>query len=916
MGYRGFKFLPDNVPLSNKSKVYFCSTSRDFELYFKQIRDEILYFQPNVVFCCLEDMDSDIEGEDKESFLSDLEEVKLFVIPLTSDFLLLNHRARLLDFEFAIEKHIPVLLLSMEENLKESIPDINERIHRLQYLNKNKVDVTAIPYKKKLESFLSSVLIGDEQTKKVQSAFATYIFLSYRKKDRAYAKKIMHDIHKYFLFRDIAIWYDEFIVPGRNFRTDIDDAMNKSDLLVLTVTPNVLEEGNFVREVEYKMAVDKSKEILPIESVSTDKEELAFAFPGLSTCVEDEDALIFRLQNFIERHKNIKDKLMNADTPEHQYLIGLAYLAGIDVEVDGNKAMELFQKAVEGGYGPAYERIVAMYRDGNGVERDHKATVEWQKKYVDFLVSLYEQSKEEVEQTLLNELMNLVFFLDDINDFEEERLYCDKIIELNLIDPETYEYSSILSLYGSSFAVEGNLKEARECYEKAMEILKRFPSENDNEYLDDIATLMSYIGEISRDEGDFENAKLYFEKSLDIRTELANRENSEMGVERVISSYIHLAQLEVDSKNHRGAKAYYEKARSLADGLLEKKPSFRVKRTMANIIGNMGDIASSEGDLKSAQDCYEYALGINEDIEREIQSIDAKRNLAISFARLGEIKKCEYDLDAAKYYFEKALEICENIGEIALEVHSILMCELLRYLCLIESEEGNLNAAEKDMLKALSISENLINRNKTLNASECYMKTIATLGDVYKDEENLVEAKKCFEKAYDIASELYSQFDLYSVSRRFAMIASGLGDIAYFEKNFEIAKKYYVEACDVFEDLIKKTGSIEAQRMRAIILFCLGDLSLKENNFVDARKWYEQSLSIRKNIANESDSIEILDELQLILGQLGYVCMLESDWLSAKKYFEEAKEIVVYLPDSDKYIELIDGYLRSIADKT
>jgi hypothetical protein len=66
-------------------------------------------------------------------------------------------------------------------------------------------------------------------------------------------------IHKNEFCRDIAIWYDEFLTPGENFNDSIRAALCKSDLFVLTVTPNLVNEPNYVEATEYPMALEEQK---------------------------------------------------------------------------------------------------------------------------------------------------------------------------------------------------------------------------------------------------------------------------------------------------------------------------------------------------------------------------------------------------------------------------------------------------------------------------------------------------------------------------------------------------------------------------------------------------------------------------------------------------------------------------------
>lgn len=91
----------------------------------------------------------------------------------------------------------------------------------------------------------------------------------------------MRLIHKNKFCRDIAIWYDEFLKPGENFNDSIKEALQKSNLFVLAVTPNLVNETNYIMTTEYPMAQQEGKPILPVELVTTDHKELAEKYEGI-----------------------------------------------------------------------------------------------------------------------------------------------------------------------------------------------------------------------------------------------------------------------------------------------------------------------------------------------------------------------------------------------------------------------------------------------------------------------------------------------------------------------------------------------------------------------------------------------------------------------------------------------------------
>ena len=235
----------NNINIHDKPKVLFISHPSDFAQYFDILSDDILSSSD----CAIYYYEIDLKTQEKE-WQSTLFEINLIVVPITKRFLCENNVAMDI-YSFAQEKNIPVLPIVVEKGLEKKF---NSICGEKQFLDRTQNDPTSIPYAKKLEDYLSDVLIGDELSQKVRAAFDAYIFLSYRKKDRKYAQELMRAIHNNDFAKSVAIWYDEFLQPNEDFNDSIRKALLKSDLFVLTVTPNLINENNYVISVEYPAA--------------------------------------------------------------------------------------------------------------------------------------------------------------------------------------------------------------------------------------------------------------------------------------------------------------------------------------------------------------------------------------------------------------------------------------------------------------------------------------------------------------------------------------------------------------------------------------------------------------------------------------------------------------------------------------
>lgn len=214
-----------NTSPKNKPKVYFTCHPDDFYRCFEQICDDIFKTYDCAIFYT-DDMTTQIDDENRDL---DLYSMNLFIIPVTFRLLTEPNRAMDEDYAFADEKHIPVLPLMMESHIDEFYM---RRFGERQYIYVYENDPTKRSYSEQLEKYLSTVFLNKKTVERIRNAFDAYIFLSYRKKDRHYANKLMRIIHSHPELEKLAIWYDEFLTPGESFMGNIQKILSDSQLFL------------------------------------------------------------------------------------------------------------------------------------------------------------------------------------------------------------------------------------------------------------------------------------------------------------------------------------------------------------------------------------------------------------------------------------------------------------------------------------------------------------------------------------------------------------------------------------------------------------------------------------------------------------------------------------------------------------
>ncbi len=750
-----YKTRGDSSP-AGKARVFFTCHPTDFPLCFRRITDDILEQQN----CAIWYLNPE-EEPDPAQYEADLEQMQLFVIPVTARFLKEPNRARLADFPYAAAHHKPVLPIMMESGLSGMF---NNVCGDLQAVDIRTDDVTATPYEERLSTFLKSVLIGNEQEEKIRQAFDTYIFLSYRKIDRAYAQNLMKLIHRNEFCRDIAIWYDEFLVPGESFNDAIRNALQKSPLFALAVTPSLLmknDEGedNYVMRTEYPMARDSGKIILPFELQPTDPEALKVRFPGIGEdsgrpCVSAEDAKAVA-KALEEAIGSIVFSTKKKDAA-HTFFIGLAYLGGVDVEVDQERAAGLIRKAADEGLPEAMEKLVSMYRYGEAVRRDYAEAIRWQEKLAGRRLSTYEADPtDENGRVYVSALTGLVNQLLDQRRTEEAKQACERIYAfcVPLQDEKVWAQHAISWEYGKQ-------------------------------------------GELNRLTGNYIAAQAYLKKNIEVlrNTLLDHPGNSQL----MRSLGINLNHY---GKNCQTQKQTEEAARSFSEalGFFEKLDAqgstLRTRRDTAVTLGLLGNCYYLERDVGRAKRCYDRMLEINRAAMAETGTHESIRDYAVSLNKQGLVRMLTNDLqDAASWYLKEAdvsRELAEKTGFFESWKDLGIAYDSLRQV--YETQE-NLTEAKVWAEKYTEIAEKLEQLMSGPESKEALRRSWGNLGLILGNLGQIVRAEECLRKAMDSAETVARTTNAVQDVHALAMIAHNLG-LASGDR------AYIRYACDLWSQL-------------------------------------------------------------------------------------------------------------------
>ena len=773
---------------TGKPRVWFCAHPGDYEAFFEHTTHLILEKQN----CAIYYDKTPTAPYEKEVFLSDLSSMNLFVMPVTTRLLLEENRALNTEFRYALEHHIPVLPLMQERGLEELF---NTKCGDLQFLDEHQQDATGISFDVKLERFLSAVLVGDALAEKVRRAFDAYIFLSYRKKDRKYAQELMRLIHKNEFCRDIAIWYDEFLVPGEDFNDSIRKAMQDSKLFALAVTPNLLEPGNYVMEVEYKQAREAHKPILAAEVVQTDRTGLAECFRDIPDAVDARDSAA--LSDALLQTLSDIAKRQNDDEPEHNFLIGLAYLSGIDVETDQQRALELIRFAADAQLPEAMDKLARMYRNGEGVQRDADSVIAWQSR----LVALRQKNHASREISTGDYVRSLLQLAEDYGTFRQVKdaieayngvigiVLAERAADMVCIEA----LLTALERCGSLHMEQGDLSLALKLFRQHQEYVKQLPKETKERLSAHLIASSLCMGQLYSTMGELYMAEESYQEAGRLARKVQKAENTVAAARNLIGCYQKMTELFCAYGDMGEALGASELALELAEEIRQQEPGSATDREVMLCQLRRGEALLALQQEYQAEEAFQTAHVLAEELCRS-GTYDDRRGLMLCHSALGQLAMHKGHGTAAKRLLGQARGTAQRLAD-----------EVSTSRAWLDLAEVNLSFAE--LYQSVFITDPQLARlmdPELADTEEVEMDADAL--NRCMDDSNRQSAAHCAEalRAVEAAATISM---LPTVRQMLVQCHLRMGEVCRMDSDMEGARGHYQTAIDIQKALCKDAST-------------------------------------------------------------------------------------------------------------
>ena len=371
----------------------------------------------------------------------------------------------------------------------------------------------------------------------------------------------------------------------------------------------------------------------------------------------------------------------------------------------------------------------------------------------------------------------------------------------------------------------------------AKELLDMYHASSDTIVEERTINMITFeLGKIYQIQNEFEKAKQYYQRAIDLTKSTADEETE-------AKCYLALGGLSYSRSEYHKAKRYYEKAVAIT-------VSYGDRIREAIIYRNLGRVVQSLGEYDKAEKYYKKALEIRKKTGDREEEANDYGNLGTLFYSLGEYEK-------AKEYTERALAIRKEIGDRKGEA----------------TDYGNLGTLFQSLGeygKAKEYTEKALAIRKEIGDRKGEAADYGNLGTLFQSLGEYEKAKEYTEKALAIRKEIGDRVGEATDSGNLGTLFRSLGE-------YEKAKEYTERALAI-------TKEIGYREREATDYGNLGRLFQSLGEYGKAKEYTEKALAIRKEIGDRKGEAADYGNLGTLFHSLG-------EYEKAKEYTEKALAI-------------------------
>ncbi len=275
---------------------------------------------------------------------------------------------------------------------------------------------------------------------------------------------------------------------------------------------------------------------------------------------------------------------------------------------------------------------------------------------------------------------------------------------------------------------QNRMEEARQHFERALELRRSMAEQNPAVYLPDIATTLNNLGNLDRLENQPEEARRHYEEALKIHHELGQRSLDPFPPDLAVTLN-NLGWLEEGTMQMDEARLHFEGALDIYRQMAQQNPDAYLPK-VAETLNSVGFVAREQKQLAEARQYYEEALEIRQRLAQ--QDPDAYLPyLATTLNDLGILDAAQDRPDDARRHYQEALESYRQLARRDPNLYLPYVAATLNNLALADESQNRIEDSRVHFLEDLSLFRKLYQQNPRKYA-----------GDVARVEDSLAELEQ------------------------------------------------------------------------------------------------------------------------------------------------------------------------------
>ena len=586
------------------------------------------------------DFEPDTGAFDRGALAGVLDRMNMAVFVVTNNMLRSRKRSLDVDLNMITGKSIAVLPILMEGvdpgEFEYCFPGIGGISRDDEF------------FRDRLQGALNYLLCDPELLAEIRrDAFCGTINILTHAKDRGYLADMQKTIHDIEFCRDFAITADDPLGVYQEEEQDTLRRINDADVTLFTVTPNILHSSGSMAQTFFPNLRDGLHPFIPVEAAETKLSKLQSIYKRIPEPVslDDEQLLRERLGDLIG------EKSIGHDSSRHRYMMGMAYLNGIGVEIDRDRGRRLISSAASSGLYEAEEKLAQMYSTGVNIPIDLESAVTWHRKIIENETRIYNSS------TTLDNAASLAATLNKLGEYYNR---------LDKPDKAENAYVNVGSLCS-----------------------RRLRSETHHELILQYAISCTELGKLKDRKFNVKGAEDHYRHAKACLNKLLLGSPTYDVMHRIADVSMRLGDICMARGQVEEAEAEYRCAYERLDFLATEAKLPEYSRELVKCLHKMSPLYERDGDRDRAVECCLIAYDISRQAYERCGTISSTKDFSHAASQLGMQRMETGDTAEAKRYFDQAVELCENAyaqinaGDIARE-----LIANLEMLCIIAESEG------------------------------------------------------------------------------------------------------------------------------------------------------------------------------------------------------------------------------------